>query len=297
MKRLLVTGASGFLGWNLCKRAYSRYGSSVELIGLAFHHQIDIPHVKVHQIDLCNPGKLDALLARLNPDVIIHTAAISQPNECQQNAKECARINIEVPAFLARWCASRSVSFVFTSSDLIFDGKRAPYDESAAVSPVNIYGQQKAEAERIILETHPRSAVCRMPLMFGDPGPSSQSFIQPMLRSLHEKKQIRLFTDEFRTPVDGSSAADGLLMAAEKVSGTIHLGGRERISRYNFGLLLAELLGCSESLIVPVLQKDVQQSAPRPQDVSLDSSRAYHLGYAPRGIRDSLRDLVKTLSK
>jgi dTDP-4-dehydrorhamnose reductase len=128
-----------------------------------------------------------------------------------------------------------------------------------------------------------------MPLMFGIPSPVAASFIQGFIANLQQGKELTLFTDEIRTPVSGGTAASGLLLALEKrVKGILHLGGIERISRYNFGLLLAEVLGLSIDLIKPCLQQDVFMPAPRSPDTSLDSSKAFSLGYSPLSIKDEL---------
>ena len=95
--------------------------------------------------------------------------------------------------------------------------------------------------------------------------------------------------DEFRTPVSATTAAQGLLLALEKrVNGILHLGGKERISRYNFGLLLAEVLQLNQDLIEPGKQEDIIMAAPRSPDTSLDSSKAWQLGYSPLSLEDEL---------
>ena len=293
MKRLLITGASGFLGWNLCRTAVVHFGKSTEIIGLAHSHLFEIPHVKVMSADIRDHRRLESLLSTIRPQAILHTAAISQPNDCQEDPEGSVELNVGVPVFLAQWCSTHEVSFVFTSTDQVFDGAHAPYTEDSPLYPVNVYGEQKAAAEKAILQIHPQSAVCRLPLMFGDPGPAGKSFMQPWVDSLQKGRELRLFTDEFRTPVDAGSASKGLLLALEKAQGIIHLGGRERISRYNFGMLLAKILGYGKHLILPLLQKDIPMSAPRPADVSMDSSKAYSLGYNPLSIRSALEKILK----
>ena len=134
-----------------------------------------------------------------------------------------------------------SIPYVFTSTDLVFDGLNPPYKETDPVSPVNLYGEQKVMAERGILVRYPVAAICRMPLMFGVATPPATSFMQPFMQTLREGKELSLFTDEFRTPVSGKTAAQGLLLALA-ISGIIHLGGKERVSRYDFGRLLIEVL-------------------------------------------------------
>ena len=186
-------------------------------------------------------------------------------------------INVDAAVNIAMLCSDINIPFVFTSTDLVFDGLNAPYHEDDPVGPVNIYAEQKAMAEEKILKVYPESAVCRMPLMFGLPSPFNQSFIQPMIRAMRDGEELTLFVDEFRTPVSANSATQGILLALEKVHGLIHLGGRERISRYDFGLLMEKLSVNHRAKLIPCNQKDIVMPAPRALDVSLDSSKALGL--------------------
>lgn len=288
MKKLLVTGASGFLGWNICMEAKNKW----EIFGTVFSNPVEIDGTAVIKTDLTDLRELKRLFNEVRPDAVIHTAAAAFPSYCQDNPSESKHINIDASVNLAALCADSRVPFVFTSTDCVFNGLNPPYKEEDPVSPLNIYGEQKVLAEEGVLKTYPSAAVCRMPLMFGDPGPSASCFFQTMKEALKEGRELKLFTDEIRTPVSASTAAHGLLMAVEKVNGLIHLGGTERISRYNFGLLMMDALGIPEARLVRCLQKDVPLSAPRPLDASLDSSKAFAMGYSPLPLREELKRLL-----
>lgn len=287
MKKLLVTGASGFLGWNICQAAKKEW----KVYGTVFSHCADGADVPVVKVDLTRPDKLRKVFREILPDAVIHTAAQSDPNYCQTNQAESKRINVDASISIAGLCADYSIPCVFTSTDLVFDGRHAPYREEYPVCPVNFYGEQKVMAETGMTKCCPAVAICRMSLMFGIPGPWAASFIQPMIQAMKEGRELRLFADEFRTPVSVRAAISGLFLALEKASGLLHLGGIERISRYNFGKLLADILGMREARLVPCKQKDVIMAAPRPPDVSLDSSRAQSLGFNPLPLAEELKGL------
>ena len=287
MKKLLITGSSGFLGWNLCQIAREEW----QVYGTYFSQPVEIPEINLLQSDLRKFEELKRLFEEIKPNAVIHAAAQSQPNYCQTHPEESHEINVTASCNIAGLCADYSIPCVFTSSDLVFNGLNSPYRETDPVSPVSIYGEQKVLAEEGMLERYPQTAICRMPLMFGDGGPAANSFIQPMLESLRKGQELALFTDEFRTPVSGQTAAKGLLLALEKVNGRIHLGGKERISRYDFFRLLVEVLGLDEAKIITCRQQDVKMAAPRPPDVSLDSSKAYSLGYQPPSLREEFEQL------
>jgi dTDP-4-dehydrorhamnose reductase len=287
MKRLLITGVSGFLGWHLSQLAKQEW----EIYGTYLSHPLEIPGIKILKVNLTNFQELQRIFTNIKPAAVIHTAAHSQPNFCQTHPEEAHAINVMASCNIAGLCADNSIPCVFTSTDLVFDGLNPPYRETDSLSPVNIYGEQKAIAEAGMLERYPMTAVCRMPLMFGAATPTAKSFIQPFIQTLKEGKQLNLFIDEFRTPVSGMTAAKGLLLALEKVNGIIHLGGKERISRYDFGRVLAEVFQLPTTELKSCRQKDVKMAAARPADVSLDSSKAFALGYEPLSIKKELESI------
>ncbi|TBR60049.1 NAD(P)-dependent oxidoreductase [Westiellopsis prolifica IICB1] len=288
MQKLLITGASGFLGWHVCQLANLNW----EVYGTFLTNSVEIPHTKMLKVDLTNFQELQQIFREIQPAAVIHTAAQSQPNYCQNHPEETYATNVIVSHNIASLCGDNYIPCVFTSTDLVFDGLNSPYRETDPVCPVNKYGEQKVMAELGMLERYPLTAVCRMPLMFGAATPTATSFIQPFIQTLKEGKELKLFTDEIRTPVSANTAAKGLLLALEKVQGIIHLGGKERISRYDFGRLLVEIFQLPSTGLKACLQQDVKMSAPRPSDVSLDSSQAFALGYQPLSLESELAELV-----
>ncbi|MDX2215088.1 MAG: NAD(P)-dependent oxidoreductase [Oculatellaceae cyanobacterium bins.114] len=290
MKKLLVTGASGFLGWNVCQAAQANW----QVYGTYATHPITMPGVTLVQVNLTDYPALQNLFQTLQPDAVMHLAAQSSPNVCQTQPDAAYAINVTASANLAGLSADRAIPCVFTSSDLVFDGQHPPYRETDPVCPLSRYGEQKALAEIEMRSRHPGVAICRMPLMFGY-APHAASFIQPFLKILRSGQPLSLFVDEIRTPVSGRDAAYGLLLALQQVQGCLHLGGRDRLSRYEFGRHMVEVLELSAANISACRQADVSMPAPRPPDVSLDSSKAFQLGYHPGLVRDELAVLRELL--
>jgi dTDP-4-dehydrorhamnose reductase len=287
MKKLLVTGASGFLGQEICLAAKVDW----RVFGLVLSHDLAVGGVSALRIDLSIYKDLKRAFEQIGPDAVIHCAAVSNPNYCQLHREETQRINVDASTNIAGLCADRKIPCLFTSTDLVFDGLHAPYSEEDPLCPVSAYGEQKVRAEVEMQRRHSQVTICRMPLMFGDPKPPAQSFIQPMIESMKKGGDLRLFTDEFRTPISGAAAAQGILVALNQVKGVLHLGGVERISRYRFGLLLKDALGLSNARLIPALREDAQMPAPRPPDVSLDSTKAKALGFKPTPLKEQLTTL------
>lgn len=286
-KKLLITGASGFLGWNIIQKVKSNW----KTYGTFLSHPENIPACKLFRIDLTRYTDLKSLFEQIKPDAVIHTAAMSDPNFCQQNRSDAYKINTEASIHIAGLCADRHIPCLFTSSDLVFDGLHPPYREHDPVSPVNVYGEHKVLAEIGMKERYPETVICRMCLMFGAPGPVAQSFIQPLIKAMKSGDEVNLFVDEYRTPVSGNNAVEGLMLSLSKLPGIVHLGGAERISRYDFGKLLADVFRFSDAALNPCLQKDHTMPAPRPPDISFDSSKARALGFRPRALKAELKRL------
>ncbi|NET10476.1 MAG: SDR family oxidoreductase [Merismopedia sp. SIO2A8] len=293
-KTLLITGASGFLGWYVCQEA-QRQGWAVH--GTYHTHPIQLPDVTVHQLDLRHLDAVQDAIAHIAPDAVIHAAAQARPNRCEIDPDAAYQSNVIASIHLAETLGrSRpgGIPCVFVSSNQVFDGRHAPYNETDAVCPINVYGHQKVTAEQEVLARNPAALVCRMPLMFGS-APTAPSFLQGFLQRLDQGEPLNLFMDEFRTPLSGMDAAKGLLLAINTMVGKterlLHLGGPERLSRYEFGQILVAVLGLNESRITACCQTDLQMAAARAPDLTMDSRRAIALGFTPMSVRSALEQL------
>jgi dTDP-4-dehydrorhamnose reductase len=288
MKKLLVTGASGFLGWNLCMRALTRWA----VTGVTCAHEAALDGVTMLRCDLTDFTALERLFQNVQPDAVIHAAAAADPNFCETHPEISRQINVDAALRIAQMCAAYDARCVFISTDLLFDGQHPPYDEASKAAPLSLYGKQKAEAENRMRQAYAAMLICRMSLMYGDAPAQAKSFLQPMIQNLSDNKDLTLFTDEIRTPVSASDAACGILMLLESArSGIFHLGGKVRISRYEFGNVLSSCLGITHAPIIAAARKDVSMAAPRPADVSLDSAKASALGYNPLPPQAALMEL------
>ncbi len=276
------------LGHALCRGALQSY----EVYGVCHRGKIAVAGVTPVRFDLTDFEKLAECFRDINPQAVIHTAALSQPNDCEQQPEKSEKVNVQATLEIARLCARAKTPLVFTSSDLVFNGESAPYREDDPVAPICVYGQHKAEAEKAIRGKYPEATICRMPLMLGHAPGTGSGFLGHMVRSLREKQPLTLFTDEFRTAVDTDSAATGLLMALEQKGALLHLGGRLRLSRFTMGCLVADILKVDHALLKLVFINDFPMPAPRSPDVSLVSERAFALGYEPEDLMAALERLV-----
>jgi dTDP-4-dehydrorhamnose reductase len=263
-RRVLVTGATGLLGGHLVP-ALAAGGWEVFPFGGPTREG-------GRGIDLGDRVAVEAMLARVVPAVVIHTAALAAAADCVADPARARRVNVEATANLAGGLRAIGGRLVHLSTDLVFDGERAPYLEDAPPAPVSIYGATKAEAEtRALLAGD--AVVVRTSLLFGRTRTERRGFFDAQMEAIEAGRPIMLFEDEWRTPLSLAAAAEALVAIADSdVQGTIHLGGPERMTRWEMGDRLARHLGRSSATIARGVRAAVTGGEPRPRDVSLDST-------------------------
>ncbi len=265
----LITGAGGQLG-SVLLRALTNSGEPV--VGTVSPSGPRPQHGETKPLDLANFEAVRAFVRDRKPKYVIHAAAVTSVMAAYENPTQARKINVEATVALAEATADVDARLVFTSTDLVFDGSSAPYDEAATPHPTSVYGKTKIEAEEQ-LANFTNAAVVRLPLMIGLPAVVRKTTFRNQLQALLDRKPLRLFQDEFRSPISLNDAAQACIdIAKSDLTGVIHAGGPEGVSRLEIGLALARALGINADQIVPSCQSDMQFPEPRPMDVSLDSS-------------------------
>ena len=284
-KKLLITGASGFLGYHLLRVASKDW----ELYGISNKHDFYFADTVAVKCDITNYIELGNFFDDIEPDAVIHTAALADAAFCQNNRELSYSVNVDATKNLAGICCDFQIPFAYTSTDLVFDGIKGMYIEDDGKNPLSVYGEHKSVAEDEAIKIYPEATVFRLPLMFGDINASSNNYFSKFLKQLEAGEKTNLFRDEFRSVCGAKSISEGILKLFETTSGTIHLAGTERLSRYEFGLKVAKAFSFSEELINSCSQKDFKTDTPRPADVSLNIDKAISLGFSPLRVADELQ--------
>jgi len=288
MTEFLITGAGGALG-SVMMRELTETGR--DSAGMISPHGAQPYAGAVWPADITDPRTYRDRIVALTPKVIVHCAAIAQPAEVFRNPDRARTVNVEATAVLLAYAEKVGARFVFASTDLVFDGEEAPYAEDSTPEPLSMYGRTKLEAESYVL-TYKRGLVVRFPLMYGLPEVTRKpTFFENMLTALRAQQRLRLFTDETRSPLWLDDAARACVRAASsELTGVMHLGGPERLSRFEMGERIVSALGVSPGLIEPASRSEIGHDEPRARDVSLDSSRyVAQFGEAPgRTMAESL---------
>lgn len=268
--RLLITGASGQLGGYLLREISKRGLAATAWSGSRTGRLFG---VELQPVDLADNRQVRTAFQEAAPTSVIHAGAIAAITECRRDPDRAQQVNTQATAFLAELAREANARLLFVSTDLVFDGQKGWYREQDPPAPLSVYGHTKAAAEPAVLAV-PRGIVVRASLLFGPSLVGRSYFFDEQVKALREGRPLTLFNDEWRTPLGLATAARALLAIAQAdLSGTLHLGGPERMSRLEMGQRLADHLGVDAPAITAVPRSSVPGPEPRPRDTSLDGSR------------------------
>ncbi len=295
MKRILITGVSGFLGYNLFNFLKGRF----RVKGTFHRHSLPGEGEEAVFLDLRDKTAVEKLASEFQPEIVIHTAAVTSPAECRKDPETAQAVNVAGTVHIAEASARTGSRLIYTSTDRVFDGLRGNYNEDDPPNPLGRYGKTKLRGESEVGRIAPNSLILRLPLLYGPPSPTHGSFISWMIEAFEEKKPLDLFTDQVRTPlyvVDACRALE-LLIDRPDLAGIYHLGGGEKIDRAEFGYRMAEIFGYNPSIIRPIRMAEKPHQPPSPADASLNSDKLYRaIGFRGRGVMEGLLALKKELS-
>ncbi|MBX3302007.1 MAG: SDR family oxidoreductase [Nitrospira sp.] len=260
--RAIITGAAGLIGQYFVRSA-PRWASGWEVRALS---RADL--------DLTDHPAVERAWRSIKPDAVIHCAAMSRTKDCEQQPQLAQRINVEATAHLAR--LSKDILFIFLSSGEVFDGADGWYQESDRTDPINIYGKNKLEAERYVLQNPAHTAV-RVVLTAGTSQHGNRSFVEDMCHAVKNGGSVTLYDDEFRCPLPAGAIARAVWeLLDRKQPGLYHLGGRERLSRWEIGQALLPWYPELRGRLLRGSSRD-HQGAPRPADLSLNCDKLQRL--------------------
>lgn len=246
-------------------------------------------------MDLMDDQSIESAFRAAWPEVVIHTAAITEAKPCEVDPDRAKRINIEATAKLARLSQAFGSRLIFLSTDQVFAGDAGPYDEDAETRPVQTYGQTKLDGEEEVRRYHRSATVLRVALVYGTSPTGDRSASERLLSELRSGGRPRLFNDEFRSPIlaDDVARVVGDLIPSNEIR-LLHLGGPDRVSRLEFGQALATAFDLPIEQLDEVSLAEVDIMPARPPDASLDTRRlVVAVPRAPRSVREGLAFLAE----
>lgn len=285
--KILLTGASGFLGSALMKKL----SANKDVLGI---YSATPVHGAV-QADIMDFAQMEKTVNDFGPDVIIHTAAISRVDAAENMPRDIVMdINVISTQNIAEICADKNIKLIYTSTDLVYSGNEGgALQENDKLDPASFYAETKLMGEIAIKNTFDNYLILRTALLYGLH--SETNFFGKMFEALKNGKEVRLFIDQYRSPLSVIEAAGMILELSKRdIKGEIiNFGGLERLSRLDMGTILCEEAGFDAKNIIKTSIYDMKD-VPVVPDVSMDSEKLDSLGIKRKGYRESLKDILKT---
>ena len=294
--KILLTGSNGMVGSWL---AQELSGSKHQILATSkgecrldkslFHNQF-----QYQQLDITNLEDVQMHVQKFQPNLIIHGAALTQVDDCEQNKMATYSINVSGTSHLLSAAEEVNARFLYLSTDFVFSGNSGPYSEGETTEPVNYYGQTKELAEQLVTDSKLSTCIIRTILLFGKSTNITRSnFIYWVKDNLEAGKPIKVVNDQIRTPTYIPDLVKGIMLAAEKGAlGIYHISGKEVFTPFEMALEVANHLKLDKELITPVDASTFTQIGKRPQKTGFHIEKAEkELGYCPTDFKTALSEI------
>lgn len=286
----MITGANGFTGQHLAVFLADQ-GFPIFAVSRGSTRMIAHSGINYHTCELTNVSSVTQLVEAIQPDWIIHVAAMSKPDECDCKREECIANNVEATIHLGEAALKVNARFVYFSTDFIF-GENGPHQEDDTPDPLNFYGVSKWQAEQWVRKHIPSAVIVRPVFMYGPQHLNGRpSFIQWVEQQLQQGKTIKVVNDQFRTPTYVMDICVGVqTIITENHAGIFHLAGPEIITPYEMAVQVAKVLSLDEKLIIPVDSSTFPEPVIRAKRSGLQIEKAKSvLNYKPRSFSEGVR--------
>lgn len=297
-KRILITGSNGLLGQKLVDllAGNEQYETFATAKG---ENRLSVSEgYYFREMDVTDAVQVDEVLTEVKPEVIIHTAAMTNVDQCEIEKDACWKLNVTAVEILIAACKKHNIFLEHVSTDFIFDGTSGPYKEEDEPNPISFYGWSKFAAEKAVMHSDIQWAIARTVLVYGIAHDMSRSnIILWVKKSLEEGKAIKVVTDQFRTPTLAEDLAMGCyLIADQRAEGVFHISGADFLTPYEMAIMAADYFSLDKSLISPTDASSFTQPARRPPRTGFDLKKSRNiLGYEPHTFREGIALVAKQI--
>jgi len=287
--RILMLGGSGLLG-----SSFIRHSPIEHQIIIGVRQQIYQNDVCVQVIDYSSLGAIIASIKKAKPDIVINLVALADVRSCENNPSEAFAVNSILAKNIAIATKLLAVSLVHISTDMLYDGNQAFYDESTRPSPINIYGQSKYYAEHLVLREDPKALIIRCNFFcLGTKNKSSYS--DYILNAARSNEKIKIYDDVYFTPIHTKVLYSALIFLVKRsLRGVYNIASTSSLSKYKFATILLEAFGFDPIVVSPIsYHLSKESSIPRPKNMSLGINKMLRQGsgldFSIQGQIDCLR--------
>lgn len=300
MKKILITGSNGLLGQKLVSLLAST--AEYELIATA-RGANRLPHsasYTYHPLDITDRTQVHELIGLVKPDYIIHTAAMTNVDQCETEKEACWQLNVHAVEYLVEASKQNGSYLLHLSTDFIFDGQHGPYDEKAEARPLSFYGESKLAAEQVLQNSSIAWAIARTVLVYGIAHDMSRSnIILWVKKSLESQKSIQVVDDQWRTPTLAEDLAMGCyLLVKHEAEGIFNISGKDMLTPYQMALQTADYFNLDKSFINRADSATFSQPAKRPARTGFIIDKAREtVGYNPHSFDEGIDILAQQIYK
>jgi dTDP-4-dehydrorhamnose reductase len=291
MKRILVTGSNGLLGQKLTERVLKFGDYDLIATGKGANRYPVTTGYTYAEMDILDPVNVKKVVELYRPDAIIHTAAMTNVDTCEDNKAMAFALNVEAVKTLLSLCELHNIQLIHLSTDFIFDGVDGPYKEEALPNPLSFYGETKLEAEELLKKSNAQWVILRTILVYGIVSDMSRSNIVLWAKNALEKGlPLNIVNDQWRMPTLAEDLAEICLLAVEKSAhGIYNASGKDMMSISELVAKVADYWQLDKTLINEVSGATLNQKARRPGKTGFDLSKSVqYLGYQPHSFQEGL---------
>lgn len=298
MKTILVTGSNGLLGQKLVELLTQQSDKKVIATARGENRLPFKEGYDYFSMDITKPEEVASVIEKTMPDVIVHGAAMTNVDQCEFEKETCWAQNVKAVEYMVEACRKHDIFLCHVSTDFIFDGAAGPYTEEGEANPLSFYGWSKYAAEKVVQHSGIRWAIARTVLVYGIAFDMSRSnIILWVKKSLEEGKNIKVVTDQWRTPTLAEDLAMGCFLIADKeAEGVFNISGKDLLTPYEMAIMTADYFGLDKGLIAEADSSNFTQPAKRPARTGfvLDKSNEI-LGYNPHSFKEGIAILASQL--
>jgi dTDP-4-dehydrorhamnose reductase len=298
-RTILITGSNGLLGQKLVELLSKDASSRIIATSVGKNRLPFTTGYVYYSMDVTNTEDVENVIKSTQPDTIIHTAAMTNVDQCELEKENCWKLNVTAVENLINACKKHHIYLQHLSTDFVFDGVAGPYVETDAPNPISFYGWSKFAAERLIQNASIRWAIVRTVLVYGTAHDMSRSnIILWVKKSLENKQSIRVVTDQYRTPTLAEDLATGCTLIANlQQEGIFHISGDELLTPYQMAIKTAKYFQLEESLIQPTDASQFTQVAKRPPVTGFDIRKAKELlSFKPHRFEEGIEILMNQMN-
>lgn len=299
-KKILITGSNGLLGQKLVRLIVQENEYQLIATARGNNRLLMTEGYEFISLDVTNKEEVNTVISAQKPDYVIHTAAMTNVDECETSKEGCDKLNVDAVEFLAKACEDNNVFFLHLSTDFIFDGENGPYKEEDEPNPISYYGESKLKAEKLVEASKGKWAIARTVLVYGiTEGMSRSNIVLWVKKSIEEQKQLQIVNDQLRSPTLAEDLAMGCyLIVKNNAEGIYNISGKDVLTPYEMAIKTADYFNLDKSYITETDGSKFQQTAKRPPKTGFIIDKAINdLAYQPHSFEEGIAILEKQVKE